>query len=75
MSAYFAILRYFPYWAIPLVLVACETALFARRKGRRSLMISCLLFAVFTLAAVGAWFYFRGDLHSNDWIRETISDS
>jgi hypothetical protein len=75
MSAYFAILRYFPYWAIPLVLVAGETALFARRKGRRSLMISCLLFALFTVVAIFAWFYFRGDLHSNDWVRQTLSDS
>jgi hypothetical protein len=74
MSAYFAILRYFPYWAIPLVLVAFETALFARRKGRRALMISCLFFALFAVAAVAGWFYFRGDLHSNDWIRETLSD-
>jgi hypothetical protein len=75
MSAYFAILRYFPYWAIPLVLVAFETALFARRKGRRALMVSCLFFALFAVTAVVAWFYFRGDLHSNDWVRETFSDS
>jgi hypothetical protein len=35
-------------------------------------MISCLFFALFTITAVAVWFFYRGDLHSDQWVRDAF---
>jgi hypothetical protein len=74
MHSIFALVRFFPYWAIPVILVLVETALFAKRRRRTGLMIACLTFAVLFVLTVGVWFYYRGDVHSDHWVREVFGD-
>lgn len=69
MTFIFSVVRFFPYWGLPIVLVLGETALFAKRRRRTKLMYGCLLFVLIFISMIMAWFYFRGDLHSDDWVK------
>jgi hypothetical protein len=75
MSFLFSIVRFFPYWALPFVLVLCETALFAKRRNRRKLMYGCAFFIFVFVVAVGSWFLYRGDLNSNDWVKDLVGET
>ena len=74
MSFIFSMVRFFPYWALPIVLVLGETALFAKRRNRTKLMYGCIAFVLIFVLVIVAWFFFRGDLHSDDWVKGFIGE-
>lgn len=64
----FILFRFFPYWAFPLSIVVFELGRHFHRKR------SSHQWAFFSMAgALGlltlVWFGFRGDLHSDEWVR------
>lgn len=68
MHQVFFLARIYPYWALPLCLVLGQlTGLCRRRRYRARYLLGIAL--VVLLLSCGAWIYFRGDLHSDDWVR------
>jgi hypothetical protein len=65
----FAMFRFFPYWGLPLVLVFFETGVYFKRRllTRRQLM--CWAASGILILMIGAWFFYRGDIHSDRWVR------
>ncbi|MBI4924390.1 MAG: hypothetical protein HY843_00580 [Bdellovibrio sp.] len=68
MHILFAAARFFPFWGFMFALIFFELGRFFRRKDSK-LQYSCFLAAIVFLGFVGSWFYFRGDMHSDNWIR------
>jgi len=71
MHVAFTLARFYPYWALPVILVVIELGIFFRRRA------SSLQWGVFTLAGillfmVLLWFGFRGDIHSDAWIKSFL---
>jgi hypothetical protein len=75
MNFLFSVVRFFPYWALPVVLVLAETALFAKRRNRRKLMWGCVFFVFVFLGVIGSWFIYRGDVNSNQWVKDFVGES
>ena len=69
MHAIFALMRLFPYWGLVIALASVEFALFFRRRGKAVKTLVCGCFAGIFLALISLWFYYRGDLHAETWIR------
>lgn len=68
MHFIFLLARVYPYWALALVMILVQLAIFFRRR-ESSVQWTCLGCAAFLVGGILAWFIFRGDLHSDDWIR------
>jgi hypothetical protein len=75
MNFLFSVVRFFPYWGLPVVLVLAETTMFAKRRNRRKLMYGCLFFTLVFISAIGFWFFFRGDLNSNEWVKGLLGET
>ena len=74
MHVYFSIARFYPYWAVPVALVIGEMAVFFRRRE------SGLQWPLFGLGGLILfiailWFVFRGDIHSDDWLKAILYPS
>jgi hypothetical protein len=65
----FFMFRFFPYWALPLVLLGFETGIYFKRRRRFKGQFSCWFVAVFLAILIGVWFFYRGDVHSDHWVR------
>jgi drug/metabolite transporter (DMT)-like permease len=65
--------RFFPYIALPLVLVFFELGVHFKRRNRRGWQALCWGGSVMLIALMGTWFAFRGDIHSDTWVRDTVS--
>ncbi len=65
------VLRYYPYWAIPLALIIGELGIHFRRRKKSA---QWNFFAVSAALFVGLvlWLVFRGDLNSNSWARTLL---
>jgi hypothetical protein len=73
MHWFYAIVRFLPYWALPVMLLCAETGWTLRwtpkaRKKQVFLWGSALFLAVIS----GGWFFFRGDVNSDRWVRMWI---
>jgi hypothetical protein len=68
MSFVYLLARIYPYWALALGMVLFQLAVFFRRR-QSSVQYSLLGAIGFLGLGILAWFYFRGDLHSDDWVR------
>jgi hypothetical protein len=72
MHLVFLAARIFPFWALAFVLVLGELGRFFRRRGA-NYQYHCFGAATALLILIGAWFYFRGDKNSDEWVRTLIS--
>lgn len=73
MRYLFLAFRTYPYWAIPVALVFGQIGIHFRR--RQSLYFAFWFGISFGLIVVGAgWVFFRGDLHSDQWLRWVLGD-
>jgi hypothetical protein len=65
----FAAVRFFPYAALPLVLIFYELGMHFRRRGMRKGFLFAWAIAGFFVLLTGVWFAFRGEIHSDAWVR------
>jgi uncharacterized membrane protein len=72
MHVVFALARLYPFWAVPFAIVVAQLGLFFRRKARAS-QWSCWAVSFFLMLGVALWIAFRGDLHSDEWVRAILS--
>ncbi len=68
MRFIFLIARLYPYWALPGALVLGELGLYFRRN-RSGLQYPFWFISLVLLVGIVLWFFYRGDLHSDQWIR------
>lgn len=67
----YAGVRMFPYWGIPLVILCLElTRHFRRRLSPFQWFFGFV--SVLCAMLIGVWFAFRGDLHSDEWVRNWL---
>lgn len=71
MHVLFALARFFPFWALPLGFVIAELGWFFRRRGSR-LQYACFSGVGFLFVFFVLWVVFRGDLHSDQWVRRLM---
>lgn len=69
MHLLFAIVRYFPLWALPIGFLSFELGIALKRRGYRASGVLLLVNCVALVALSGAWIFFRGDRHSDEWVR------
>lgn len=69
----FATVRFFPYWALPLVLVFFETGVYFKRRNKKRRWAACWAVMVLLFAGIGTWFAFRGDVHSDQWVKTALN--
>ena len=60
--------RTYPYWALPLVLGFAQFGIFFRRRKEKGQYV-CAAMIVFLLVTTALWIFYRGDRHSDAWIR------
>lgn len=63
-----SIVRMFPYWAIPVMIFSLEMCRYFHRRLSPFKWFFGFVSVVLALL-VGVWFAFRGDLHSDEWVR------
>jgi TctA family transporter len=68
MHLVYLLARVYPYLALAVSIVLVQLAIFFRRR-KSSTQWTCLGVAGVLMLGVVAWFFFRGDLHSDDWVR------
>jgi TctA family transporter len=68
MHFIFLLARIYPFWALPMAIVLAQLAIFFRRR-ESGLQYSSMAGVVLLTAGIFAWFFFRGDIHSDDWVR------
>ncbi|MCM2322176.1 MAG: hypothetical protein NDJ90_02835 [Oligoflexia bacterium] len=68
MHALFLLARTFPWWAVPMALVVGQLTVFfwRRRSPMRFFFGGATLTLLFSAAL---WIIYRGDLHSDRWVR------
>ena len=72
MHSVFVFVHFYPVLAIPAALGALQVAIHFKRKNQRTPMVLLLLAAAFCVLTSVGWMIFRGDLHSEAWIRALI---
>ena len=70
----FFTLRFFPYWALPLVLVLWETGVYYKRRNIGRGKLICWGVDFLLIVAICSWFFFRGDVHSDDWVKSFLNN-
>jgi hypothetical protein len=65
----FAIVRYFPLWALPVGFLSIELGIALKRRGYKAAAICLFLNCVALVSMSGLWIFFRGDRNSDDWVR------
>jgi uncharacterized membrane protein YfcA len=73
MNIIYALVRLFPFWAIPGCFILFQLGNHLRRKGDKLFRMLWGLIAIF-IALLVLWFVFRGDLHSDHWVRTVLGD-
>lgn len=68
MHIVFALVRFFPFWGLMAALIFFEFGRSFRHKDSK-LQYSFFFGSVLFFALVVCWFYFRGDVHSDTWVR------
>ncbi|OFZ69491.1 MAG: hypothetical protein A3K03_00760 [Bdellovibrionales bacterium RIFOXYD1_FULL_44_7] len=67
----FSLVRFFPYWGLPVMIVCAELAWYYHRKRDSTQYIFWGFAAVITVLIV-CWIGFRGDLYSDQWVRAAL---
>lgn len=73
MHFVYLLARIYPYWALPCALIFAQLFYFFRRRNS-PLRFSVLGCIVFLMGGLIAWIVFRGDLHSDHWVRAVVGD-
>lgn len=73
MHTLYVLARIYPWWAIPLVVVLGELGFFFRRRRSKKQRIFWIGALALILGLI-LWFYYRGDLNSDQWVR-TVSEN
>jgi len=68
MYTAFMLARTFPFWSVPLIVIFLQVGLFFKRR-REWMQYICWFLGTLFIIALAAWFFFRGDLNSEMWIR------
>lgn len=68
MHLVYLMARIYPYWGLAVSIVMVQIAIFYRRR-KSSNQWTCLGIAGFLMTGIAVWFFYRGDLHSDDWVR------
>lgn len=68
MYLLFALLRFYPYWALPLALVIGEIGVHLRRR-KSPLQKYCWAWVGILGFTTILWFAFRGDVNSDKWVK------
>ena len=63
------LVRYFPYWGLVVAVIIVELGIFFKRRGQLPSALFCWLLSVVILGGIGSWFYGRGDLNSDRWVK------
>ena len=63
----YALLRYFPFVAVPSAVCFGEVGRYFRRRRKRAQYFYWAVAALLLLSTV-LWFFFRGDINSDKWI-------
>lgn len=72
MYVIFAFARFVPLWATPVALVLIQIGIFFSRRKEKKLAISFFGTAFMIIVGAGLWIYFRGDLHSDEWVKRVL---
>ncbi len=67
----FIVMRIYPYWALPSIYIMIEVAIFFRRKNH-FFQYWAGLGTLLLLIGLFLWFFYRGDLHSDEWIKALL---
>ncbi|OFZ54142.1 MAG: hypothetical protein A2428_17730 [Bdellovibrionales bacterium RIFOXYC1_FULL_54_43] len=68
MRFLYIVIRFLPYWAIPLAFTIAEVGVFFRRKQDR-MQYFCWVVSAGLVLTVILWIAARGDIHSDAWVR------
>ena len=68
MYILYALVRFYPVWALPLALLIGEVGIHLRRRKSR-LQNYCWFWVGFLGLTTLLWIVFRGDLNSDKWVR------
>ena len=68
MHLVYMLMRFYPFWALSLAIVFVEIAWHFHR-GRKPIQYSFWAGALFFVVTTLCWLIFRGDLHSDQWVR------
>lgn len=68
MHLLFLLARIYPYWALALIIVLLQLAIFFRRRKSPNQYTLGFVAGLLGIGIV-AWFALRGDLHSDEWVR------
>lgn len=68
MHSLFVLLRFYPYWALPAAFVIVELGMHYRRRKQKTQWVVFGISGVLSLTSL-LWIVFRGDLHSDRWVR------
>lgn len=68
MHLFYVLLKSFPYYAVPSVVILIELARHFRRRASRAQYL-CLAIAGGLVLLVISWFIFRGDLNAEHWAK------
>jgi hypothetical protein len=72
MHHFFTIARIYPYWAFPLAIVLAELGIFFKRRKNSTRSYFCWASVVVLGIGFFLWFYYRGDLNSDQWVRSMV---
>lgn len=72
MRVIFLLFRTYPLWGVTLALVFMQLAVFFTRRRSKTRFFFWGA-SIFLLLGVVAWIFFRGDLHSDTWVRTLFS--
>lgn len=67
MHLIYTVMRFFPWWALPMAFVIGELGVFFRRRASRA-QFACFGVAGMLVLCALAWIFLRGDLHSDRWV-------
>jgi hypothetical protein len=72
MRFLYFVIKFLPYWSIPLVLIFGEMGMIFRRRGNRKLKIRMLTISGFFFLVTVFFFVFRWDTSLFPWFRDHI---
>ena len=74
MHTIYVMAHYYPLWAIPAAMGMVQFALHFRRRENRA-QYYFLFFALCFVVSSVAWFYYRGHVHSQSWVKWVLDSS
>lgn len=71
MNFLYTALRIYPYWAIPLAFIFFEIGIVLKRRHIKKAWIPMVLAVAIGITCL-VWIFYRGDLHSDRWIKALL---